>query len=241
MNKITYRPFRLTEQGHFIRSPEEGASGGHFDLIIGFDAEWVRANRYDDSLPATDNILLSWQIAAFDARGERSVRFIRYATGTSRRTRVALKTLLDQAVTKAFEAGIIDLSMFEGKKAKQLKIAVVGHFLRADLTTVRDFSTFKKRVDSVRKTFATTTRATKMRIFGLDSSITFADTMLLAPSGSPLAALGETIGVPKIVLPKGAIERMDLLLEENRCLYEAYAMQDAIIAAKYFINVWKLI
>jgi hypothetical protein len=241
MTKHSYLPFKSTEQDDSITqwSPEAGASGSCFDLIIGFDAEWVRANRCDDSLPATDNILISWQIAAFDASGERSVRFIRYAEGTSRRNRVALKTLLDGAVKEAFKAGLLDNALYEGKNGKRLNIAVVGHFLRADLTTLRDYPDFKKRVDSVRKTFATTTRPTTMNIYGLETSITFADTMLLAPSGSSLAMLGETIGIPKIELPEGAIAKMDFLLKENPRLFEQYAMNDAIIAAKYFIIIWK--
>ena len=59
------------------------------------------------------------------------------------------------------------------------------------------------------------------------------DTMLLSPNRSPLGALGEALGLPKVELPEGySKERMDLFLgpiEE----FIAYAMTDAEIAARW--------
>jgi hypothetical protein len=49
------------------------------------------------------------------------------------------------------------------------------------------------------------------------------------------------IGRPKIELPKGAIERMDLLLENDPELFDRYAREDAIIAGLYYIRVRKLL
>ena len=45
------------------------------------------------------------------------------------------------------------------------------------------------------------------------------DTMLLAPAGSSLEALGATLGLPKLELPSGYTkDRMDLLLAERNRL-----------------------
>ena len=45
--------------------------------------------------------------------------------------------------------------------------------------------------------------------------------MLLAPAGhQSLAALGDLLGIEKLELPEGAIERMDLLRESNPALFE---------------------
>ncbi len=68
-------------------------------------------------------------------------------------------------------------------------------------------------------------------------TVYFADTMLLAPQGSSLKKLGETIGVEKVELPPRMIERMDLLLHDDRALFERYAKQDAIVAARYYARV----
>ena len=52
-----------------------------------------------------------------------------------------------------------------------------------------------------------------------------------------LAKLGEVIGLEKIELPPGAIERMDLLLRDDPELFERYALRDAEVAAHYYMRI----
>ncbi len=124
-------------------------------------------------------------------------------------------------------------------------LALVAHFTRADLTTLRDWKNLRTRVDSVRQTFATTTRSLVLTIPSPSGSrrvsIIVVDTMLLAPAGSSLKVLGDALGMPKIELPGGDIERMDLLKEKDPELFRDYALQDAAIAAKWADRAWTLL
>lgn len=65
--------------------------------------------------------------------------------------------------------------------------------------------------------------------------IKFIDLVRHVPAGTTLAEIGDLLGQPKIALPAGAIERMDVLLAENPELYAEYAAQDALIAV-YFLH-----
>jgi len=70
-------------------------------------------------------------------------------------------------------------------------------------------------------------------------NVVFRDTMCCAPAGKKaLASLGASIEVPKIILPDGAIENMDLYLREFPEDYEAYAAQDALVTLMYGSRLW---
>ena len=138
-------------------------------------------------------------------------------------------TLITQALTEAKKKGVID-------KFPET-VAVVGFFLRADLTTLKDWPSLKSKVDSVRNTFASTSRPLVKNIRRRKIAITFVDAMLLSPQGSSLKTVGKSIGVEKIELPPGQIERMDLLLRDDPELFERYALQDAVIAARYLQQI----
>jgi hypothetical protein len=55
---------------------------------------------------------------------------------------------------------------------------------------------------------------------------------------SPLAAIAQLVGTKKIELRLGEIERMDPLQKNEPERFEKYAVQDAVIAAKYCLSVW---
>ena len=60
------------------------------------------------------------------------------------------------------------------------------------------------------------------------------DTFLLAPGNSRgLDKVARLYGMEKAPLPAGAIQRMDLLLRDDRERYDEYAIQDARIAAHH--------
>lgn len=70
-------------------------------------------------------------------------------------------------------------------------------------------------------------------------NIVFRDTMCCSPAdGKSLSRLGESIKVPKIVLPEGAISHMDQYMEEHPEDYMAYAAQDALVTLMYGSRLW---
>lgn len=70
------------------------------------------------------------------------------------------------------------------------------------------------------------------------STVIFRDTLLLAPGGSGLSAVGEAIGIPKLKIPKPySISRMDEYLASDRAGFESYALRDAEISAEYYLRM----
>ena len=70
-------------------------------------------------------------------------------------------------------------------------------------------------------------------------NIIFRDTMCCAPAdGKALSKLGECVQVPKIILPEGAITRMDEYMQEHPEDYMAYAAQDALVTLMYGSRLW---
>jgi len=68
------------------------------------------------------------------------------------------------------------------------------------------------------------------------------DTMLLAPAGTSLEALGKLLGMPKVDLPEGySKDRMDLFLRDHPKLFEEYALRDAVIPALWVARVYGLL
>ena len=195
------------------------------EIIIGFDSEYVNEARVEGSLPSDTNILLSYQMVVLNPSTGEHCGVIKYPTNKTKRARLALVTLMTCALKEARNKGVID--KFPDS------VAVVAFFSRADLTTLKDWASLKSKVDSVRNTFATISRPLVKMICGREITITFVAARLLSPQGSPLETVGKSIGVEKIDLPRGQIERMDLLLRDDPELFERYALQDAVIAARY--------
>ena len=204
-------------------------------------------------MPGRMNRLLSYQLVVLNRPTGTMHPTIIYLTGPTKKHRYSLKRLLADALSEARRAGVID--------KYPAAVAVAGHFLRADLCACSDWAfgtiagskeevdkrrrgELKRQVDAVRGTYATTTRPVIRSIGqanggkGAKVSIIFVDTALLAPTGSSLKALGGSIGVEKIELPPGQIERMDELLRDDPALFGRYALNDAIIAAKYLDLTW---
>ncbi|QNF23572.1 hypothetical protein FT673_00020 [Aeromonas hydrophila] len=139
-------------------------------------------------------------------------------------------------------------------------VVVVAHFLRADLSTFKDFWHMKTRLDGqggsvvgqiitdsgygIDETAERKRRAPLKPITLLDrnrkpqkSIIKFVDTLFLSPNKSPLSALGSMLGLPKVEIPEGySIERMDELLVGDKEAFERYAQRDAEIAVRYALK-----
>lgn len=68
--------------------------------------------------------------------------------------------------------------------------------------------------------------------------VSFIDVAKHGPEGVKLSALGDLLGKPKLTLPAGySISRMDEFLEGDREGFIEYAIRDAEIAAKYYVQV----
>ncbi|BBQ28868.1 hypothetical protein WP2W18E01_04500 [Aeromonas caviae] len=221
------------------QSPISLADGD--DLWVGIDAEWVTRDG--------QNIVLSYQIYCVNSRGETLGTVVYPEPGK----RLAFETLISMAVKACRAAGLI--------KKWPRSIVVVAHFLRADLSTFKDFWHMKTRLDGqggsvigqiitdsgygVDETAERKRRAPLKPIILRDrhrkpqkSIIQFVDTLFLSPNKSPLTALGTMLGLPKVDIPEGySIERMDELLVGDPESFELYALRDAEIAVKYALKV----
>lgn len=136
-------------------------------------------------------------------------------------------------------------------------VIVAAFFLRADLTAFGDLARFKNQLDSVGRSVGTRgagipfdvefepkdierlTHAKRWvahdELCSRVLQVKFIDLVRHVPAGTTLADLGDLLGQPKIPLPPGAIERMDILLATEPDLYAEYASQDALIAV-YFLH-----
>jgi len=164
------------------RGPERAA--GAPEIVVAIDAEWVNAARANvEGGTERDNAVLSYQAQVVNAATGRSVKLILYTAGPTKRHRLNLNTLLGKALRKARNEGVIE--------TLPERVALVGHFTRADLSALRDWAAIKKEVDAVRRTLATTLKPMARCIRVSENSdaqkkisIRVFDTMLLSPAGS---------------------------------------------------------
>jgi DNA polymerase type B, organellar and viral len=198
-------------------------------VIIGFDSEWV----VDGPL----NKMLSYQIIVLNAdTGRTSESYFPLDGRTSRRPK-DLGWLLAQALRQAIVDRVIQIYPD--------KLILAAHFTRADLTALKDFVEIKSGLTALRKTYATTSIRLVVTIATPQGAkkinITVADTMLLSPGKTSLDKLGETLGIPKVKLPKGYTkDRMDLFQADQPEQFRAYAMTDARIAALWADRILKV-
>lgn len=212
-----------------------------FPIWIGCDAEW----RWLD----TGNKVLSYQ--SFAINHDNAVFSKVYYPDEGKR--FSFEAFISQVVEDCRAAGLI--------KKWPRTIVVVAHFLRADLSTFKDFWHMKTRLDGqggsvvgqiitdsgygVDETAERKRRAPLKPITLRDrnrkpqkSIIQFVDTLFLSPNKSPLSALGSMLGLPKVEIPEGySIERMDELLVGDKEAFERYALRDAEIAVQYALKV----
>ena len=186
------------------RHPEADDRSEEQAIIVGFDAEWVDASHEDHDLPPdTSNRILSWQLFLLNPNTGRSCGIFVEPKSGHKASRKLLTTLIGQVISKALKEGVLDRI--------PSRIILAAHFSRADLSTLRDFVSLKRKVDAVRTTYATTTKPLFVRIptdqGEAPASVRIVDTMLLSPGRSGLAALGEALGLPKVELPRRLLER----------------------------------
>jgi len=190
-------------------------------LFIGMDSEYIL-----DKDGQNLNRILSYQFHASSAFGEWNG--IHYPAG---KRRIKLSRFVGSVAQIGLESGLLEEWPQE--------IYLCAHFALADFPAFEDLSKLVSKMDTVRRTFVSLKKPIWINCY--DSSkhkrsiqVYVRDSMLLAPAGmNSLKELGNLIGLDKLTLEQGQIERMDLLLSENPTLYEKYAIRDAEIAVKY--------
>jgi len=123
------------------------------------------------------------------------------------------------------------MSSFTTDKVSVTKIRnnyFIAHLTNADLSILNDFESFKDNLDIVNKSFVTLGKPMVLR----NTNVLIRDTMLLAPMGyKSLKAIGSLHGQnsEKIELTNEQKQNMDLLLKNDKSLFDDYAIKDAII------------
>ncbi len=235
-----------------------------FDLVIGFDCEYVCSSEFEVSSNG-QNTVISYQAAILNPQTGRRASGLFFPSGPSKNQRVSSGGYLGRCIAAAEDCGLIeriDIAALKARRQQQgtarrrqaretppLRIALCAHFSRADLPCFRDFNKLKKQFDGVRKTYASVKRPTRLTAIVPDGrripvSVKLFDTRLLAPAGKgSLRDLGDLLGFQKLLVPdvidaNGAvvagIERMDLVLKQHRAIFEAYATRDAEVAVEWF-------
>ncbi len=243
-----------------IRHSECGKPIEKFDLVIGFDTEFVRGSELDidpEREGGSYNEVISYQFCVLNPRTGRQASFWYTPDKRGRKNRISLGGAIGRALYFAEQESLIDSRdgvLWPAHSAKdRLRIAAVAHFTRADLCGFRDFKKLKSQFDSPRGTFASTERPCVIearmpdRRRNRSCSVTLFDTKLLAPAGfGSLAKLGSALDFPKLTLPavvdergvaRRGIERMDLTLSQFREEFIAYAIRDAEVAVRWFQEV----
>jgi DNA polymerase type B, organellar and viral len=205
-------------------------------VLVGFDTEYVvpesPVSNDDIRAGAAKYRVLSYQFHCLLASGESWSGIAIPDDGS----RMSLGELL------AFALG----SRPGNSDARPLSrtIWLVGHFTKADVPAFSDFADIRKVVAAVRSSFVSTDAnlefVAETSSGPLELDVRLRDTFLLAPAGSQsLAALGDILGLPKILLDDDPVVeremkgRMDVLRSQNWELFRRYAIQDAVICAEY--------
>src|SRR4051812_9325546 len=173
------------------------------DLIVSVDTEYVRRREGEDwgDLPEEAkrrNAVLCYSVAVHVPATGRTHTAIVHAAGPEHRRRCYLGGLLSKVLHALEREGALD------PVPRKLSVVLVMHFSRADLCGFRDYPALKRKVDSVRGTYATVQRCFVVDLrrpngARVPCTVTLRDTLLLAPAGhGALAALGAAVGMEKL-------------------------------------------
>ena len=119
-------------------------------IIVGIDTEYVRGSEKGDELPDAfpNNHVLSYQAWVLDTETGKQDGAVIHTEGSGKRFRLSFTGFLSRALHAALKAGVID--------EIPERIIVAAHFARADMCGFADWTKFKRQIDAVRGTYATT-------------------------------------------------------------------------------------
>ncbi|MEO9684083.1 MAG: hypothetical protein ABJF86_12195 [Tateyamaria sp.] len=201
---------------------------GH-ELVLSLDTE------YQNDGPQND--IVSYQALAISAEG----RAIELIWVCEPGVRMSLAEICE-IVRKLLGIKPRRLEMPKGKIPSP--ILLLWHFGAAEWAALRDREKLGDVLQIIRKvpvSLGTVPMEFKLNNRMVKCGIKVADTTLLAPAGKgSLAALGEVVGVPKIVLPDGVIARMRGYLGEDETNFAAYGINDCRITYAYYSRMQEL-
>jgi DNA polymerase type B, organellar and viral len=203
-------------------------------ITIGLDAEW----QFNAKTGLND--LLSYQAFVYNPDTGLTFPYIHKPKKNyrGRYPRLTLGEFLGLVIYEARKNHVID--------DYPRSITVAGHFTRADLGMFADFHPIlKRKLAAVHGTYVTTNRRLPLRLSLPDGerrvSLSVVDTMLLSPQKTSLSDIGAQLGLPKLeIMSDYSIEEMERYRIEQPEGFDAYAIRDAEIAARYVISIFDL-
>lgn len=210
-----------------------------YDIIIGFDTEY-RNKEWDISIEnqteqANYNDVISYQYSAYSLLSDRYEEGIIYLYNKENKSfneRWSLSEIIGEILKK------LGITRYQSEQ-KILSILLVSHFSVAEYTTLRDREKLNNKLSEVQDTFCSfkpfeqsvkwdSTHYTKVNVSWKDTYLLASDTQ------RSLKSLAKSIGMKKIDISEDYYLNMVSLLEENKELYEEYALEDAKIALAYY-------
>lgn len=202
------------------------------DVIVGYDSEYQcqQAEVIDQS---TNNVICYQMVLKLP--DGRSFPKIWHMPGDD--SRMTLAELLGELFIAAKAANFF--KWFPGN------IHLAAHFAVADIASLEGGRELMSDLNALRRTLVS--MKDPLSVVWTDGNrnqrtvkVNLVDTMLLAPSkAKKLADIGRIVGIPKIELPPGAIERMGEYRQAHPDEFNAYAVNDAVIAAEYATLMWR--
>lgn len=213
-----------------------------YDVIIGWDSEY-RNKEWDIPIEnqteqANYNDVVSYQYSSYSLLNDRYEEGIIYLYNKENKTfaeRLSLSEIISEILKK------LGITRYQSEQ-KVLNILLVSHFSVAEYTTLKDRDKLNDKLSEVQDTFCSfksfeqsvrwdSTHYTKINVTWRDTYLQASDTQ------RSLKSLAKSIGMKKIEISEDYYLNMVYLLEEDKELYEEYALEDAKIALAYYCFV----
>lgn len=218
-------------------------------LTIGFDAEWT------ENEAGTGRQIVSYQLALRVHGVDNLWLSVVYQIADCSPARYSLGRLLGHFLRFASKAGALGFPLpafserrkktkgqnryAKDSKRRELTITLAGHYAIVDVTTLFKGRELLRSLDTIRRSEVSVVRPIKLTLIddqrhGLPATVYLRDSMMLAADGTSLASLGESLGLQKVNVSKGADKsRMDIFRRESPSAYVIYAAVDAIVTLEW--------
>lgn len=230
---------------------------GSLDLLVAFDTEYVNSAPFNAELSETDNQLVSMQfIAHAPNNGREAAGVMMFPIAETKRAarkhkgrRLSLSAMLGRIIHGAAKAGLFPNGLPEDRK---IRIAIVAHFNRADISMFSDARPLFRSIDMVQGSLISIGTPVIRQPYvnhhqRATIAVSFLDTRAVAPDGAKsLAALGDALKfnklkVPEVITENGevieGISRMDLVALQHSDEFNKYALRDCAVALKWLLAV----
>lgn len=229
--------------------PSKPRSGKGPTVYIGFDSEFVPGKKVKDKNKYTDNTILSLQFYLVGECG--TLQRVVYPCGKSKAERPSFKKIIVRLIIDAIEEGVI----LEWPN----HVVICGFFIRIDLQAFGDLVDFKNELENVGGRAASVKSSIEVELDGNDIARLLRNKCMFANDpngvfrflkvrcidvgghvamGTSLAQVGDLLELPKLELPDGYTkDRMDLLLDGDKQVFEEYGLRDSEIAVRFYLRL----